>query len=72
MLNDIKLSGIDPCECCFLVIEHEGQEYVGTLLFDDSLFCREVYRQLLEHCGESIHQIGEIDISYPRDPTPPA
>jgi hypothetical protein len=69
VLKDVKLSGIEPCESCFLIIEHEGQEYVGALLFEDPLFCREICRLLIEHCGEPIHQIGEIDISYFRGPT---
>ena|ERR671914_213338 len=69
VLKDVMLSRIEPCESCFLIIEHEGQEYVGTLLFEDSLFCREICRLLIEHCGEPIHQIGEINISYPSGPT---
>lgn len=50
-------------------MEHEGQEYVGTLLFEDPLFCREIYRLLVEHCGEPIQQIADMDLkshSLPR------
>jgi hypothetical protein len=56
----------DPCDRCFLIIEHDGQEYRGVLLVEDSRLCREVYRVLVEHCGEPIHQIAEIDLTYPR------
>jgi hypothetical protein len=56
----------DPCDRCFLIIEHDGQEYRGVLLVEDSRLCREVYRVLVEHCGEPIQQIAEIDLTYPR------
>jgi hypothetical protein len=39
------------------------KEYVGALLFEDPLFCREIYTLLIEHCGKPIQHIGEIDIS---------
>lgn len=43
-------------------MQHEGQEYVGTLLFEDPIFCHEIYRLLIEHCGEPIQQIAEMDL----------
>jgi|ERR687896_572061 hypothetical protein len=69
VLKEVKLSAIEPCESCFLIIEHEGQEYVGALLFEDPLFCRAIYRLLIEHCGTPIQHVAEIDISYPRGRT---
>jgi hypothetical protein len=64
VLIDVKLSRLEPCETCFLIIEHEGDEYVGALLFGDPLFCRQVFELLNEHMGEFIQQIGELDISH--------
>lgn len=48
---------------CVLVMHHAGQEYVGVLRFEKSSFCRQVYMVLLEHLGEAIHQIGDIDLN---------
>jgi hypothetical protein len=63
VLKDVKLSSIEPCESCFLIIEHEGQEYVGAVLFEDPLFCRAIYDVLLRHCSRPIREVGDIDLS---------
>src|SRR5262245_66536751 len=46
----------------YLTIEHEGEEYLGALSFDDQLACRKAYRLLLNHRGELIRKVGEIDV----------
>jgi hypothetical protein len=63
ILKDVMLSGIEPCQTCFLIMHHERQEYVGVLLIEDVLICRQIYTVLLEHLGKPIHQIGDIDLS---------
>jgi hypothetical protein len=63
ILKDVIQSRVDPCDHCFLIMRHEGQEYVGTLLFEDPIFCHEIYRLLIEHCGEPIQQIAEMDLT---------
>ncbi len=65
VLKHVMLSNSDPCDRCLLIMEHDGQEYMGNLLFDDSAFCREIYEMLVKHCGRPIQEIGEIDLSYP-------
>jgi hypothetical protein len=62
ILKDVILSRVEPCDHCFLIMEHEGQEYVGTLLFEETLFCREIYRLLVEHCGDPIEKIADMDL----------
>src|SRR4030095_16617682 len=59
-----SLSDIDPPKRCFLVMEHMGAEYIGYLSFENSAFCREIYRVLRDHCGNPINEIGDVDISY--------
>jgi hypothetical protein len=49
---------------CFLVIEHEGERYVGTLLFDDHVFCWLVSKVLKTHIGWPIKDIGALDMSF--------
>jgi hypothetical protein len=42
VLKDVMLCSIKPYEKCFLIMEHEGRKYVGTLLVTDSPFCIEI------------------------------
>jgi hypothetical protein len=44
-------------------MDHGGQEYEGILLFQDATICRQVYELLVQHLGEPIQQIGDIDLS---------
>jgi hypothetical protein len=64
LLRHVILSDIDPPKRCFLVMEHMGAEYIGYLSFENSAFCREIYRVLRDHCGNPINEIGDVDISY--------
>jgi hypothetical protein len=43
-------------------MEYEGAEYLGILRFDSYSVCQRVYGFLLQHRGESIQEIGEIDL----------
>lgn len=45
-------------------MEHGGQEYEGILLFEDAIICRQVYEVLVQHLGEPIQQVGDIDLSH--------
>jgi len=45
-------------------MEHCGAEYVGALLLSDSAFCEEIVEVLMQHLGETIQEIGDIDLSY--------
>lgn len=49
---------------CFLMMEHESQDYVGTLLFDDGLFCWLLSVELKQHIGKSLKEIGYLELSY--------
>jgi hypothetical protein len=49
---------------CFLVIEHEGERYIGALLFDDHIFCWLVLQVLKSHIGRSIKDLGDLDLSF--------
>ncbi|HEX5023524.1 MAG TPA: hypothetical protein VFX54_22840 [Candidatus Binatia bacterium] len=51
------------CTRCFLVIEHDGQRYVGALLFDDAMFCHFITKFLQSYIGLAIKDIGDLDIS---------
>ena len=62
ILKNVIQSKIKPLNRLYLTIEHEGEEYLGALLFDDQFACRRTYKLLLRHRGEPIHKIGEIEI----------
>jgi hypothetical protein len=64
ILRDVMPSTIEPHDRCFLIMEHCGAEYSGALLLSDPAFCREICRVLFRNCGETIRDIGEIDISH--------
>ena len=49
---------------CFLLIEHNDQNYIGTLLFSDGMFCWLMSVLLKKHIGLSIKEIGNLDLSY--------
>jgi hypothetical protein len=44
-------------------MEHAGAEYMGELVISDAAFCLEIYAVLLRHCGKTIQEIGDMDLS---------
>jgi hypothetical protein len=48
----------------FLTVEYEGESYIGTLLFDDPVFCRAVGRLLQKNIDRSIKSIGDLDFWF--------
>jgi hypothetical protein len=49
---------------CFLVIAHDDAHYLGALLFDDGLFCQQIYKFLQACTGRTIKEIGDLDLSH--------
>jgi hypothetical protein len=45
-------------------MEHCGAEYVGALLLDDSAFCQEIFEVLSQNLGNTIQEIGDINLRY--------
>jgi hypothetical protein len=48
---------------CQVVIEYDGEHFIGTLLFTDSLFCQQMAKRLQYQIGRSIKEIGDLDLS---------
>ena len=63
ILKEVMLSTIQPCSMCFLIMEHEGAEYVGVLKFGNSSLCRAIHDLLVKHCNRPIREVGDIDLS---------
>jgi hypothetical protein len=62
VLKDVMPCSVEPFEKCFLIMEHEGRKYIGTLTVGDPSFCQEIYTVLTEQRGKEIQDIGEIDL----------
>jgi hypothetical protein len=45
-------------------MEFEGERYMGALLFDDVAFCWQIYDFLRQHLGQSIKEIGDMDVGF--------
>jgi CheY-like chemotaxis protein len=48
----------------FIRISCEGERYLGTLLFDDTSFCRDICSVLRLHIGKRVEEIGDLDITH--------
>jgi hypothetical protein len=49
---------------CFLVMEYQDKIYLGTLIFDDRVFCAQIATLLKQHIGLSIKEIGDLETSH--------
>ena len=65
LLKNVFISSVKPSTRCFLIMEHADAEYMGDLLVSDEAFCTQIYEMLLGHCGKTIQEIGDIDLSNP-------
>jgi hypothetical protein len=63
ILKWVGLSVIDPPSRCYLYINLEESSYMGSLLFDDSAFCRYVALFLESYRNRPIAEIGSLELS---------
>jgi hypothetical protein len=63
ILRMVLLSKTRPADRCFLLIGYEESSYLGCLLFDDQVFCRQMTSLLQHCCNRSIVEIGGLDLS---------
>jgi hypothetical protein len=48
----------------FLFILFQSFRYMGFMSFDDLAFCSQIHTLLQAHIGQSIKEIGDIDLSH--------
>jgi len=60
----VKLSVIEPPNRCYLLVHHQGSTYMGCLLINDLSFCAQITELLQNHCGHSLQDIGDLDLSH--------
>ena len=63
MLKTVTYHALHPTRC-HLTIEHQGEDFIGTLLFDDKSVCWLITNILKKHACSSIKDIGSLDVSY--------
>jgi hypothetical protein len=63
-LNTVSLTKLNPANCCYMYIDHEGSSYMGCLLFDDPAFCGQITKLLEGRCNRPIGEIGSLDLSH--------
>lgn len=63
VLKEVKRSSMGGRDRLFLVIEQDGNTYMGCLSFDDGAFCHQVERLLTALDGRPISEIGSINLS---------
>jgi len=64
ILRDVFLSRVEPRSRVYLIMEYQGAEYMGCLLFNEAKTCRQICELLAKHCGSPISHIGSVDLSY--------
>lgn len=63
ILTSVKFANALPTNRCFLNIYYQDSEYMGCLLFDKPIFCRQIAKLLQGCCGHAISEIGSLDVS---------
>jgi hypothetical protein len=61
LLQDVRRYEADANRC-FLVIEHEQELYSGCIHLGNSLLCEKIYELLSHEIGQSIANVGAMDI----------
>jgi hypothetical protein len=64
VLSEALLSRVYPYTRCYLIMDFEGESYMGTLIFEDAAFCRQLCGLLQNHIAKPIKEIGDLDLSH--------
>jgi hypothetical protein len=62
VLRDVFLSQVEPRSRIYLIIEHEKEEYMGSLLFTDATFCAQICELLDKYRGSRVAELGNLDL----------
>ena len=60
----VHSNALSTSPSCYIVIDYEGEMYVGTLLFGDSVFCNQIRDLLKLQLNRPIKEIGDLDLLY--------
>ena len=48
---------------CYLIMDYDGETYVGTLVFESHAFCKQMGDLLKRHLKKPIKEIGDLELS---------
>jgi hypothetical protein len=48
----------------FVLMLFSAQRYMGSLIFDDVAFCKQIFDLLKLNRGKPIKEIGDLDLAY--------
>jgi hypothetical protein len=63
VLKEVVLSRISDRPRIFLIVKHEGGEYMGCLLFKHDMACCQIFELLRTQIGHTLEEIGGFDLS---------
>lgn len=63
VLLDVMWPHIEPHNRFHLIMEYGKAQYIGTLLFNDPSFCREIFKLFQGYCRQPIERLGSLDLS---------
>ncbi|HEX9787243.1 MAG TPA: hypothetical protein VGB09_04415 [Candidatus Binatia bacterium] len=64
VLRDVFYSRVEPRSRVYLIVEHDGEEYMGSLLFNDPAFCGQIFELLDKQRGSRVVEIGSLDVNH--------
>jgi hypothetical protein len=64
ILKGVVARDIGQSTKCFLIIEHDGEQYVGTLLISDAAANAFFYRFLQGQIERAIKDIGDLEVGH--------
>ena len=62
-LEQVLMNDLFPTKV-FLIIQHAGFRYMGSMHFDDAAFATAIYHLLRTKSGSSLRDIGNLDLSH--------
>ena len=60
--NLITVVRIPEGRMMVMAIDHGGERYVGSLLCEDLKFAEKLHELLLQHVGEPIREVADLDV----------
>jgi hypothetical protein len=63
-LREVRPYSIQPADRFYLIMQNERAEYLGVLLIEDYALRRQIFELLVQYCGRTIIEIGDIDLSH--------
>ena len=64
VVRDVFLPKTEPLNRLFLIMDHQGNEYIGCVLFSDVTFCGQIFQLLRNSQGKTVVQLGDLEVGH--------